>query len=451
MDVFTIVKRNPFVFPMACFGAAAIVFISEGSYRQSVETLDELGTMAIARTNIRDLHLGMLDAETAQRGYLLTNDKEYLEPYERTLKEFDQTFKELETYFKGDPRPTELLGKLRAVADAKLSELGRTIQLHEEGKDEEAKHIIAASSGKQQMDAIRTLSAELLSHESEHVKTGRADLYQTLKISRIGLAALSAIGLLAMFFYLRQTFLVIEQQNELKRRAQAERDRLEVEVIRRTAQLTNLTHHLQTAREDERNRLARNLHDELGALLTSAKLDAARIRSRLAGTAPEALERLTHLVATLNSSIALGRRIIEDLRPSTLSNLGLVATLEILAHEFAAQSGVTVHCALASVRLEANVELVIYRLVQEAITNITKYANAKNVWIGLATREGQVEVSVRDDGVGFDTTAKPSSAYGLMGMRFRVQAEGGNLSVVSAPGQGTLIQMTMPESANAMA
>ena len=82
------------------------------------------------------------------------------------------------------------------------------------------------------------------------------------------------------------------------------------------------------------------LDNPIGALLTSAKLDAARVRSRLTGSAPEALERLEHLVQTLNSSIALGRRIVEDLRPSTLSNLGLVATLEILAREFGNQSGI---------------------------------------------------------------------------------------------------------------
>jgi signal transduction histidine kinase len=111
-----------------------------------------------------------------------------------------------------------------------------------------------------------------------------------------------------------------------------------------------------------------------------------------------------------------------------------VATLEILAREFAERSGVQVHCALAPVKLEATTELVIYRLVQEAITNITKYARARNVWLNLAGQNGEVEVSVRDDGVGFDPAAKPSSAYGLLGMRFRVEAEGGTLTLVSAPG-----------------
>ena len=217
------------------------------------------------------------------------------------------------------------------------------------------------------------------------------------------------------------------------------------EAAERTVQLKELALHLQKAREDERNRLARDLHDELGALLTSAKLDAARIKSRLADTAPEAQERLVHLVGTLNSSIALGRRIIEDLRPSTLANLGLAATLEILAREFAERSALQVHSELQHVRLEPNAELVIYRVVQEAITNISKYAAAKNVWIALAAHDARVEVSVRDDGIGFDTAVKPGSAYGLVGMRFRVGAEGGSLHLQSRPGQGTQILARLPQ------
>jgi signal transduction histidine kinase len=276
------------------------------------------------------------------------------------------------------------------------------------------------------------------------VAAGRNDIYQTLRLSRLGVALLSAFSLLALVMYLRQSSALDRHRQEQQHLVQAERDRLEVEVAQRTAELTELTHHLQTAREDERSRLARDLHDELGALLTSAKLDAARIKSRLAGTAPEALERLSHLVETLNSGIAMKRRIIEDLRPSALSNLGLVAALEILTREFAEQSGIKVHHALEPVPLEADAELVVYRLVQEAITNITKYAKAKQVWVGLATQAGQVQVSVRDDGVGFDTSAQPGSAHGLMGMRFRVEAEGGTLALQSAPGEGTLIRVSLP-------
>jgi signal transduction histidine kinase len=247
--------------------------------------------------------------------------------------------------------------------------------------------------------------------------------------------------------YMRQTYKLARQKEEVQRLIQAERDRLEIEVKQRTAQLSELTHHLLTAREDERSRLARNLHDELGALLTSAKLDAARIKSRLADKAPEALELLAHLVGTLNSGIALGRGIIENLRPSALGNLGLVATLEILTREFAEQSGIMVDCALEPVKLNPAAELMAYRLVQEATTNIAKYAHATHVGISLATRDGQVEISVRDNGIGFDSTVAPKSAYGLAGMRFRVETEGGTLTIQSALGAGTQLVARLPESA----
>jgi len=286
-------------------------------------------------------------------------------------------------------------------------------------------------------------------HVSRATDADAAALRATLMLGRIGVAGLSLACLLALVMYLRQTLALKRQQQALQHLIRAERDRLGAEVIQRTAQLTELTQHLQNAREDERQRLARDLHDELGALLTSAKLDAARIRSRLAGTAPEALERLAHLVQTLNSGIALKRRIVEDLRPSALEALGLVPTLEILAQEFGEPAGIAVHCALQPVVLTPAAQLVVYRLVQESFTNIAKHAKAGQVWLSMAAEHGQVEVSVRDDGVGFDATLPPRSAYGLVGMRYRVEAERGTLALESAPGRGTLIRMTLPSNAAA--
>jgi signal transduction histidine kinase len=232
---------------------------------------------------------------------------------------------------------------------------------------------------------------------------------------------------------------------------QGERARLEAEVAQRTALLRELALHLEEAREDERARLARDLHDELGALLTSAKLDAARIRARLGQTAPEALERLTHLVATLDSVIALKRRITENLRPSALSHLGLVATLNILGREFGDSAGLPVHCVLEDIELKPNAELVAFRCVQEALTNISKHAQAHEVWITMAQEDERIEVSVRDDGVGFDSSAPGTGAYGLVGMRFRVEAVGGTLLVDSVSGRGSCIRMTLPKGARRIA
>lgn len=446
MNVFKVVKRSRLVFPLACVAATAVVLVSEGTYWQSVNTLDRLGAMGEAGAAIQGLERRILDAETGQRGYLLTGRAEYSEPYYDALKEIEQAFRFLGNYYANEPASMEVLAKLRTLTDTRLSELALTMRLYEEGRNRATREIVMSNIGKEQMDAIRQLNRELLKHETLKVAAGRENHHLALLLSRIGVATLSAISLLALFLYLRQTAAYDRQQQEQQRLVQAERDRLEVEVRRRTARLTELTRHLQTAREDERNSLARDLHDELGALLTAAKLDAARIKSRLGVAAPEAQELLTHMVEMLNSGIALKRRIIEDLRPSSLSNLGLVPALEILLGEFAQRTGIQVHDELAPVNLDPAAQLVIYRLVQEATTNITKYAQAKQVWASMAASDGQVKVSVRDDGKGFDTNATSASAHGLEGMRFRVEAKGGTMSLVSRPGWGTLIQVTLPES-----
>ncbi len=446
MDFLKVAKRNRATLILAIIAALATVLISEASYWRSVKQLDDIGEMAQARLAIQRLERNVLDAESGQRGYLITHRKDYLAPYQNSLKDITESFKILDSYYSDDPGPKATLMKMHAMVDTKLSELAVTIGLHDEGKFEAMTEVVMSGIGKEHMDAIRQLSGELLALESVKVTQGRREVYYLLLLDRVGVALLTTFSLLALFMYLRKRFaheiLLLAQQ----RLVQAERDRLGAEVIERTTLLTQLANHLNTAREDERSRLARNLHDDLGALLTSAKLDAARIKSRLGTTAPEASGLLAHLVDNLNSSISLGRRIIEDLRPSALSNLGLVATLEIMADEFAEQSGIQVHRTLQAVPLSPTTELMVYRLIQEAITNISKYAQASQVWISMTDHGAQLEVSVRDDGAGFDPNIKRNSTHGLLGMRFRVEAERGTLAVISAPGKGTEIRATLPKS-----
>ena len=456
MDFLRVAKRNRFTLILAIAAALTTTLISEASYRRSVDRLTDIGEMAVTRLNIQRLERSLLAAESGQRGYLLTNRKEYLEPYEKALTSINDQFMQLDAYYGDDAEPKAKLLEMHAQVDTKLSELALTIRLHDEGKTAAAKELVMSGIGREQMDSLRLLAADLLKLESDRVAAGRQEIYYMLMLGRIGVALLTTLSLLSLFMYLRKRFahetLLLEQQ----RSVQAERDRLEAEVIERTALLTQLALHLHTAREDERSRLARNLHDDLGALLTSAKLDAARIKSRLGNDMPEVFKILVHLVNNLNNSIAIGRRIIEDLRPSALSNLGLVATLEIMTDEFAEQSGIEVHRTFDAVPMSPTSELMVYRLVQEAITNISKYAQASNVWISLAhhptptgTQRGtQLELSVRDDGIGFDTSVKRTSAHGLLGMRFRVEAEGGTMTVTSTPGNGTLISvmLTLPQA-----
>lgn len=450
MSWLSIVKRNPFVLPMAVVAGLAIFFISEGSYWQSQDAINDLRDITLARQSLMSLERHLADAETAQRGYLLTGREEYLQPYQGGRGASQELLDILDRHFSDDAAARARLAELRRLSMSKLDELDATIRLMRAGQKAAAMAMLAGGSGKKDIGGMRALVAQMMTEQSVSRQRSNTALDRALLLNRYGVAALSVVLMLALVLYLRKGDALSEVQASQRAALQAVNDKLETEVAQRTLQLTDLTRHLLNAREDERHRLARNLHDDLGSLLTAAKLDAARIRSRLGADAPEAQARLADLVDKLNASVALGRSIIEGLRSSTLDHLGLAATLDILATEFSQRTGVPVHSRFEAVRLTPAEELVVYRVVQEAMTNLSKYAQATQVWITVApsaTMPEMVSVSVRDDGVGFDTDSPRRSTFGLLGMRFRVEAAGGSLHVRSQPGRGTEIEVVLPATA----
>jgi signal transduction histidine kinase len=441
-------RGHVIAFPLAALAALAMLAISEASYQDATSSLDRLGERAIAREKLNDLVKVLLNAETGQRGYLLTERREYLRPYEEALRESRSLIAWLNKYYSRDPKTAPTMAELARETEAKLTELATTITLHDEGPAGNWRELILSDIGREKMEHVRALGERLIQHESAEVEVGRKSVYQTLWLNRIGVSAMAAVSLLALFMYLRQTATLDRALAQEAERMAGERDRLEQEVAARTAQLRELAQHLQSIREDERSLLARELHDELGALLTAAKLDVARLKSRLgANASADTAERLAHLNEALNGGIALKRRIIEDLRPSSLSNLGLVAALEILLREFATRSEIKVVDDLAPVSVSDAAQLTIYRLVQEALTNVVKYAKASEVSVTLQpSGDGGAVISVRDNGVGFDTSQPKLARHGLIGMRYRVEADGGTMRLESSPGRGTLIEATLPQA-----
>lgn len=228
----------------------------------------------------------------------------------------------------------------------------------------------------------------------------------------------------------------------------AQRQQLEAEVSRCTRDLGQLARHLHTVHEDESRRLARDLHDELGALLTVAKLNATRLRHTLGPAGADARRRLEQLEHILNEGMALKQRIIENLMPSSLAHLGLAPALEILAREFARRTDMPVHTELKPLRLEDNAEITAYRLVQECLTNIARHAGASQVRIVLDTLDKGptpcARLRVSDNGRGFEVGRARCSGHGLLGMRYRVEAAGGAWQLRSAPGHGTQVEAHLP-------
>jgi signal transduction histidine kinase len=209
--------------------------------------------------------------------------------------------------------------------------------------------------------------------------------------------------------------------------------------------LADLATYLERMREQERGDLARELHDELGALLTCAKLDVAGLKSRLTGASTDTEQRLQHLGEMISQGIAFSRRVVEGLHPSSLANLGLTASLDILARDFGKNSGIKTATHLEEADIDDSTQLTVYRVVQESLNNASKYAQASDTRIVLLNCGSEILMTVRDNGKGFDTAALGTSSHGLAGMRHRVESCGGEFTVNSELGGGTLIAAVLPK------
>lgn len=443
--------RSALALPLAVLVAGLMIMVSETVFTGADNQLSRLVQRGKVRLQISALLQRITDAESGQRGYLLTGSNDYLTPYRDANLDAQRAIGELQSLYRqlGDNGSQAALAALDQDVQTKLSELREVLALKGDGRNAAAVELMRSGIGRERMDAIRQKATGLFDAESRRVTTGLAEVFNILRLGRVGVALMTALSLLMLLMFLRQGRQLDRHRAWQQAQVLAERDRLEVEVSARTTELTELARHLETTREDERARLARDLHDELGALLTAAKLDVARMRPRLQQDLPELLPRIGHLVETLNSGIALKRRIIEDLRPSSLDNLGLLPALEVLCADFADRLGVPVITRLEPVRLTASADLTVFRLVQESLNNIAKYAQATEVQVSLQDRGEMASVTVRDNGSGFDTELTGLGRHGLIGMRYRVEAEHGKFSLQSAPGQGTALGARLPQRAPA--
>jgi signal transduction histidine kinase len=432
-------RRTYIGFSLVVFAIACFILMSERAYTNAADTLNDVNSMGQANIAVQRTITDLLVAEKQMNHYLQEGDATVKTEFELTVQRM-QTIPSLNATFpKASTESVSVLASLSAITQAQLMQMSKVVEAKSRGDT-----LADSRPFKVSVEDLRQLRTEWVTSEANYIVDKRALMVDSLNAIRVGVVALGIISLLALFYYLRQSIELDKQQQAQKDVMRLERDRLASEVANRTSQLTELTQHLQSAIEDERLRLSRNLHDDLGALLTSAKLDAARIKSRLSGDAPEALELLSHLVGTLNSGIALGRQIIEDLRPSALSNLGLGAALEILTREFSINSGVQVCSDVTSTALDPSVELTVYRIVQEALANILRHASAKKVWVSVLNKPEGATVTVKDDGVGFEPRTIRKSAYGLLGMRFRVESQGGKLTVSAQKGHGVTVCAVIP-------
>ena len=209
---------------------------------------------------------------------------------------------------------------------------------------------------------------------------------------------------------------------------------------------------LQEVREQERMRISRELHDELGQQLTGLKLDLLWLSQRIQGGKPVALERVTEMRDRVDDTVQSVRRISAELRPLILDDLGFVAGLKWLADDFARRTGLDIRLdlRLQEHRIPPLQATALFRIVQEALTNVVKHARARHVDIRLVESEDRVEMSIIDDGVGL-SEENAGQGIGLLGMRERALALGGSCELGNSLDRGSAVRVSVPLSPSVMA
>ncbi|MFY1909915.1 PAS domain S-box protein [Achromobacter xylosoxidans] len=253
------------------------------------------------------------------------------------------------------------------------------------------------------------------------------------------------------------TFSDISARKRIERELQGTRAQLEARVQVRTAELSaaheslrRLASHLSTLREQERAHIARNIHDDLGASFTALQLDLNWLRRQLAGE-PPLQAHLDRMLEVTQTAMDATRRILNDLRPVVLDHLGLWAALETLLQDLQARSGLRCRYLCPpdteSRRLEPEAEIAVYRIVQELLTNVQRHARARSVSVSAVWGEDGLLLEVEDDGVGM-RLPETRQTFGILGMRERARAIGGDLELDSAPGAGLCARLRLnPQAA----
>jgi signal transduction histidine kinase len=224
-----------------------------------------------------------------------------------------------------------------------------------------------------------------------------------------------------------------------------ERKRTEEELLASREQLRELSAYLEAIREEERRRIALEIHDELGQLLTALKMDVALLKMRVVADA-EATRKIDDIRELVEKTIWMVRNVASHLRPAAL-NFGIVSALEWLAEDFSRRNGMP--CQLVVRGGEPSLAdahaTAVFRIVQESLTNVSRHAGASRVAVTLVSTDLALDLRVSDDGQGFDLdSAQGGYSYGLLGMSERARLIGGTLQIDSAPGAGTMVSINLP-------
>jgi signal transduction histidine kinase len=414
---------------------------------------DELQSAMSRRILFSEFREDVAEAALSYRSFLVTERTEHLAVLRDVGPRVNASADKLVTNYRADePRAAEAARNLRYLAGMKVGNITSVIALYHEQGPEAALQLARAQS--RISDPIRRFldtAEQLERYEDARVEQTRLNWRREVTLAR----RLSVIGTLVNLLLVASATLMVLATLRRHREAMAQvahrRDQLETEATVKAGELRDVYAHLQTVQEQERSRLARGLHDELGGLLLAARMDVSWLRQHAREGDPKSVAaRLDRVLEVLDEGIDLKRRVIEELRPTLLDNMGLLAAIRWQLDETCRRAGLECACHFPpdEPRIAPRTAIALFRVVQEALTNVQKHAAAHRVDVRLDVAGDHILLSVVDDGRGIaPEEAGKLQAHGLAGMRHRMHALGGSLHVGPSPGGGTEVRAIVPREA----
>ncbi|MGB6055115.1 MAG: CHASE3 domain-containing protein [Burkholderiaceae bacterium] len=439
-----------FVVCLLTLGGSAL--ISYQNLQRLKENNDWMEHSWRVTNRLKNVNLLVMDAEASLRGYYLTGNAAYRGPWKTAESELAAEFAALDALFANNPAQQENLAQLKQLLERKMKRFEQNNLLYEERGLNALIDSVKEGEGRETLDEIRLLEVIMEKEERELLTARRNRFYENYNHSLWAGNVINAIAVLVLILFFRLIQSGFQKRHAVENALQAANEGLETTVAARTEELAVLSRHLLKVAEEEKARLARELHDELGAHLTTTSMQLSMALEKLKGDNSEATQRLVAQLEKvrqgLREAFNLKRRVIEDLRPSMIDNLGLSAAIQNHYEDTTKMAGLALDLDIAEdfPAVDPALSIALYRIAQESLTNIVKYARASTVRLTLACRDGRIRMRIADDGIGIGSEAlKKTRTHGLVGMRERAHLVGGRLTVQrGADGHGTVVEVTLP-------
>jgi signal transduction histidine kinase len=386
------------------------------------------------------------DAESGQRGYLLTGDSSYLQPYTEAATTVEAALDRVREAYDGRDGSAEF-EELRILTGKKLVELEETLALFKKRGVLPAVNVVRTDVGKRTMDEISRIVNRMRVEETRELSTATAQWRTEFRLSRWVSTAGVMLNLGLLLLATRLVYADMRRRALQATNLRDQKQDLEQQVDERTQELTALSTHLQGVSEQEKSALSRELHDELGGLLVAARMDLSWLQQRLPTSDPAIEQRFRRIHESLSAGVDLKRRVVEELRPTLLDNMGLFAALRWQFKETCRRAGLACTETIPESELKFNPDAAIgvFRIAQEALTNILKHAEAKSAALTIRIENDTFTLRVADDGKGIPAKRlQDLTSHGLASMRHRIAALGGTWEASSPSGGGTVVTAVIP-------